>query len=189
MVEKVGRNDLCPCGSGKKYKLCHGAVRITPPVLYIHPAKQDVDFYAENFTNRQVQMGRPYGLIPLGVPALVNVLRDNGIDVLGISYLLEKMHFLWEFPIVGDIRSEGLLVGIDIVQDKKSKKPYPRVKKVTEKIIQTAMNNGLLLWYSTGHVNGTDGDVIMIGPRELEWLLDGLDYTSAHQRLYYRAVA
>ena len=23
--KKVGRNDLCPCGSGKKYKNCHGA--------------------------------------------------------------------------------------------------------------------------------------------------------------------
>ncbi len=23
--EKVGRNDICPCGSGKKYKKCHGA--------------------------------------------------------------------------------------------------------------------------------------------------------------------
>jgi transposase len=32
-------------------------------------------------------------------------------------------------------------------------------------------------------------EVVMIGPQELEWLLDGLDYTSAHQRLHYRAVA
>jgi preprotein translocase subunit SecA len=24
-IPKVGRNDLCPCGSGKKYKKCHGA--------------------------------------------------------------------------------------------------------------------------------------------------------------------
>ena len=24
-LPKVGRNDLCPCGSGKKYKKCHGA--------------------------------------------------------------------------------------------------------------------------------------------------------------------
>ena len=23
--KKVGRNDECPCGSGKKYKNCHGA--------------------------------------------------------------------------------------------------------------------------------------------------------------------
>jgi len=23
-MPKVGRNELCPCGSGKKYKHCHG---------------------------------------------------------------------------------------------------------------------------------------------------------------------
>jgi len=23
---KVGRNEPCPCGSGKKYKQCHGAL-------------------------------------------------------------------------------------------------------------------------------------------------------------------
>jgi preprotein translocase subunit SecA len=23
-VDRVGRNDPCPCGSGKKYKRCHG---------------------------------------------------------------------------------------------------------------------------------------------------------------------
>jgi len=23
-TQKVGRNDPCPCGSGKKYKHCHG---------------------------------------------------------------------------------------------------------------------------------------------------------------------
>lgn len=32
-------------------------------------------------------------------------------------------------------------------------------------------------------------EVVMIGPKELEWLLDGLDFTSAHQRLHYRVVA
>jgi preprotein translocase subunit SecA len=25
--KKIGRNDLCPCGSGKKYKNCHGALQ------------------------------------------------------------------------------------------------------------------------------------------------------------------
>ncbi|HLN19691.1 MAG TPA: preprotein translocase subunit SecA [Bacteroidales bacterium] len=28
--KKVGRNDPCPCGSGKKYKSCHGAQQSTP---------------------------------------------------------------------------------------------------------------------------------------------------------------
>jgi preprotein translocase subunit SecA len=27
MVERVGRNDVCPCGSGKKYKHCHGQLK------------------------------------------------------------------------------------------------------------------------------------------------------------------
>jgi preprotein translocase subunit SecA len=25
---KVGRNEACPCGSGKKYKHCHGALAV-----------------------------------------------------------------------------------------------------------------------------------------------------------------
>jgi len=25
--EKIGRNQPCPCGSGKKYKQCHGKVK------------------------------------------------------------------------------------------------------------------------------------------------------------------
>jgi preprotein translocase subunit SecA len=29
-VKKVGRNQPCPCGSGKKYKLCHGAATPRP---------------------------------------------------------------------------------------------------------------------------------------------------------------
>jgi preprotein translocase subunit SecA len=28
--KKVGRNQPCPCGSGKKYKLCHGAAAPRP---------------------------------------------------------------------------------------------------------------------------------------------------------------
>ena len=26
-MDKVGRNDPCPCGSGKKYKQCHGKLK------------------------------------------------------------------------------------------------------------------------------------------------------------------
>ena len=25
ITKKIGRNELCPCGSGKKYKVCHGS--------------------------------------------------------------------------------------------------------------------------------------------------------------------
>jgi transposase len=32
-------------------------------------------------------------------------------------------------------------------------------------------------------------EVICIGPKQLDWLLSGLDYTSAHQQLNYTAAA
>jgi radical SAM superfamily enzyme YgiQ (UPF0313 family) len=53
------------------------------PVLYIHPAKQGSEF------RQSESVGRPYGVIPVGVAALVNRLRDNGIRVKGINHALE----------------------------------------------------------------------------------------------------
>jgi len=84
MWEKVGRNDPCPCGSGKKYKHCHGQPRGPTRVLYIHPSKQGVDFDYD-----RTLMGRAYGWIPVGVVGLVNLLRENGIWVEGLDYPLE----------------------------------------------------------------------------------------------------
>jgi len=86
MWGKVGRNDPCPCGSGKKYKYCHGRRRggAGVEVLYIHPSKQGVDFDCKGNPP-----GRPYGLIPVGIVGLVNLLRENGISVKGLNYPME----------------------------------------------------------------------------------------------------
>ncbi len=90
ITRNVGRNDPCPCGSGKKYKQCCGRPKPPAEVLYVHPPKQDIDFFVQQQDARDVQMGRPYGLIPLGVPALANVLRNAGIEVRGLNYSLER---------------------------------------------------------------------------------------------------
>ena len=39
-VAKIGRNDPCPCGSGRKYKLCHGAVAIAAVALPAAPGRE-----------------------------------------------------------------------------------------------------------------------------------------------------
>lgn len=52
-------------------------------VLFVHPAKQGMNFKPNS------GMGRPYGLLPVGLPALVNVLRTNDIPVKGVSHPLE----------------------------------------------------------------------------------------------------
>src|SRR5512140_2408336 len=45
MSSKPGRNDPCPCGSGKKYKACHAAedrARAAPPPAQPHPLTGDL---------------------------------------------------------------------------------------------------------------------------------------------------
>jgi adenosylmethionine-8-amino-7-oxononanoate aminotransferase len=67
-------------------------------------------------------------------------------------------------PCVGNIDGIGLLAGVEFVADKKSKTPFPRAKKVIERFIAHCFEDGLIVWPNTGHANGTDGDLIMLGP-------------------------
>ncbi len=90
LKQEVGRNAPCPCGSGKKYKHCCGRSPSLAQVLYVHPAKQEVNFFAQHFGSREVMLGRPYGVIPVGLPALINVLRAQDISVRGVNYPMER---------------------------------------------------------------------------------------------------
>jgi len=67
-------------------------------------------------------------------------------------------------PVVGDVRGIGLMVGIELVADRSSKAPSPRADQVTERVVAAARERGLLLYSSTGHVDGRDGDLVMLGP-------------------------
>lgn len=70
-------------------------------------------------------------------------------------------------PWVGEIRGRGLLLGIELVAERGSKKPHVRSKRITERILahaKSAADIGLLLYSATGQANGVDGDQLVIGP-------------------------
>jgi transposase len=55
-------------------------------------------------------------------------------------------------------------------------------------------HNGFCLWHKRLEKHkfkwpNTRQDVITIGAKQLSWLLAGLDFTSAHQRLQYSVLA
>jgi adenosylmethionine-8-amino-7-oxononanoate aminotransferase len=56
------------------------------------------------------------------------------------------------------------MIGIELVRDAVSKEPFPRSELVTERVLSAARDAGLLLYSSTGHADGTNGDLIMLGP-------------------------
>lgn len=67
-------------------------------------------------------------------------------------------------PYVGFITGRGLFAGIEFVEDKKTKKPFQRTDKIAEKFVSHAFGIGLIVWPNVGQADGTNGDLIMLGP-------------------------
>jgi adenosylmethionine-8-amino-7-oxononanoate aminotransferase len=65
---------------------------------------------------------------------------------------------------VGDVRGLGLLACIELVENRETKRPFPRGAGVAEEVVDRAMDLGLLLYPSTGNVDGVDGDYLLLGP-------------------------
>ncbi len=71
---------------------------------------------------------------------------------------------LGEDAHVGEIRGRGLMVGLELVADRSTRAPFPRAARVTETVVRTARDRGLLIYSGTGNANGVDGDTILLGP-------------------------
>ena len=67
-------------------------------------------------------------------------------------------------PAAGDVRGLGLLVAVELVADRAGKTPFPRDRRVAERVVAAARDRGLLLYWSTGCADGSDGDLVMLGP-------------------------
>jgi adenosylmethionine-8-amino-7-oxononanoate aminotransferase len=90
---------------------------------------------------------------------LVDRSRDLGAKIKGdLDAALQGCH------IAGDVRGVGMMVGIELVRDRDTKEPFARQKQVTERVVTAAREAGLLLYSSTGHADGTNGDLVMLGP-------------------------
>jgi adenosylmethionine-8-amino-7-oxononanoate aminotransferase len=81
---------------------------------------------------------------------------------------------------VGAIRGRGLLVGIELVEDRETRAPFARSARLVESIASVAQEGGVLVYTATGNADGVDGDLVVLGPPfvitddELVRLADGV---------------
>jgi len=78
--------------------------------------------------------------------------------------LHERLAALLEHPNVGDVRGRGLLAAVEFVADKESGRPFRREQRMVERFTESALAAGLVVWPSSGMVDGVNGDLVMIGP-------------------------
>ena len=78
---KVGRNDPCPCGSGKKYKKCHDLLNDGAAGRHVSmPSRELLERKLAEFQALQTQRERQQGL---GHPIISEVLNGYRIVAVG----------------------------------------------------------------------------------------------------------
>jgi adenosylmethionine-8-amino-7-oxononanoate aminotransferase len=88
-----------------------------------------------------------------------------------------------DHPNVGDIRGRGLLLALELVEDRRSKTPFDPERSIHQSAKAEALKRGLLVYPSGGTVDGRRGDHILLAPpytvsgKELEMIVDLLGET------------
>ena len=75
-----------------------------------------------------------------------------------------KLGALRRHPSVGDVRGLGMMWGIELVKDRKSREPYPARLKVSRRLYEACLEEGLLIYAGSGTREGQDGDHFIIAP-------------------------
>ncbi len=71
---------------------------------------------------------------------------------------------LRDVEAVGDIRGRGFFQAIELVADRKTRKPFDASRKLFMKIRAQAFTNGLICYPVGGNADGINGDVVILAP-------------------------
>jgi adenosylmethionine-8-amino-7-oxononanoate aminotransferase len=100
--------------------------------------------------------------------AVQNYLAEHNLiakcAVIGKYLKNELQKLAARESLIGDVRGEGLLIGIEFVQNRETHQPFSRSLGITEKIMQIGLKNGLILRGRFGTGTRIDGDHILISP-------------------------
>lgn len=100
---------------------------------------------------------------------------DNLLEKLPpkIAYLRKRVHALRELSHVGDVRTCGMVGGIELVRNRETREAYPWEERIGVRVCQEAQKQGLFL--------RPLGNVIVVFPplsislEELAFLMDGIE--------------
>jgi adenosylmethionine-8-amino-7-oxononanoate aminotransferase len=78
--------------------------------------------------------------------------------------LHQRLQELRALPGVGDVRGRGLLAGIEFVQDKETRRPFPAAARFADSVAAAAQDLGLIVWPNSGQLEDGTGDLVMLAP-------------------------
>jgi adenosylmethionine-8-amino-7-oxononanoate aminotransferase len=106
--------------------------------------------------------GHTYTGNPLGAAVALASLdlleAPDGLPALGpkVERLRHRLDRLRELPIVGDVRQRGLMAGVELVRDRRTKAPFSPKERVGARVCRLCREQGVLL--------RPLGDVVVVMP-------------------------
>ncbi len=100
--------------------------------------------------------------------AVTRAILERGL-IGNVNEMGNKLHAalqdtFGQHPHIGDIRGRGLFRGLELVEDRDSKKPFDPALGINGKIKKAAFEAGLICYPMGGTVDGRTGDHVLLAP-------------------------
>jgi hypothetical protein len=118
--------------------------------------------FVHGFTFSHHPIGAEVGRAVLGILEKEDLVARAA--AMGDRLLGSLQGSVGSHPLVGEVRGRGLLVGIELVEEKETRRPFPSQAGMAHKLSRACFEEGLLVYPSTGSAGSGQGDVILLGP-------------------------
>jgi adenosylmethionine-8-amino-7-oxononanoate aminotransferase len=128
----------------------------------VEPFRQGSGRFEHNFTYAAHPVAAAVGIAVIGI-----LQRDRHVERVAatepmFARLLRDQ--LSELPVVGDVRSIGLLGGVELVADTGTKQPFPESAGIAARATRLALDEGVIVYPCSGGVDGEAGDYLILAP-------------------------
>jgi adenosylmethionine-8-amino-7-oxononanoate aminotransferase len=120
---------------------------------------------ADGFTHFQTYGGNPIASA-VGRRVLEAMVEER-IDALvrdAEADLERALRSTLDLQSVGDVRGIGYLWGIELVEEHATGRPFPRERRVAERVADDCRERGVLVYAGSGCFDGERGDFILVAP-------------------------
>ncbi|QGX99082.1 aspartate aminotransferase family protein [Roseovarius faecimaris] len=114
--------------------------------------------------------GHTYAGNPLACAAglaVIDEIEENGLMAntcrMGAHLKSRLSDLMQKYPMIGDVRGEGLLLAFELMADRRSKTPLPVEFNAFDRLVEIAYQNGLII-YSRRTRGGLSGDHFLVCP-------------------------
>jgi putrescine---pyruvate transaminase len=126
-----------------------------------------------------INHGYTYGAHPVAAAAALatlDVIEAEDIPARAATegrHFLERLHAMKRYRIVGDVRGVGLMAGIELVADQRTRTPFPRGAPELTRVHREAYKRGAMLRLSGGNI--IISPALTIERAQIDLLCDALE--------------